>query len=307
MVGPVRFLCRGLIVGWFAELVFAAVLPAVATADEPQAAAAKQPRVEGYRVELPDGATVELVGIGQHPQEPEARWWKSDGEALETPVDRETFISADLRRELTMGRDSMLTREVAVRVRIDPMASARLSAAADSIVQGGTRHGENGLIRGSYSFTAEKEPLKISVAYSGGKWTRKASADIGGKSDVKDVKFEPLVIENGTVKGSVTHPWLTDETRLVAFDRQGKRHISVANSYSQRGTLATRGYRFDDVMLADIAAIHLESRPTTIVEFRGVALKPGEKADVEIFIDGKPLSDSPAPEPAKKRAQAVPM
>ena len=307
MVRPVLFLCGGLIVGWFAGFVFAAVLPVVATADEPQAAAAKQPRAEGYRVELPDGATVELIGIGQHPQEPEARWWMPDGKALESPVDRETFISADLRRELMMGRDSMLTREVAVRVRIDPMASARLSAAADSVVQGGSRHGENGSIRGSYSFTAEKEPLKISVAYSGGKWARKASADIGGKSDVKDVKFEPLVMENGSVNGSVTHPWITDETRLVAFDRQGKRHVSVGNSYSQRGKLATHGYRFDDVALADIAAIHLESRPTIIVEFRGVALAPGEKADVEILIDGKPLSKSPAPEPAKEeRAQAVP-
>jgi hypothetical protein len=198
-----------------------------------------------------------------------------------------------------MGRDSMLTREVAVQARIDPMASARLSAAADSMVQGGTRHGENGLIRGSYSFTAEKEPLKISVAYSGGKWARKASADIGGKSDVKEVKFEPLVIENGAVNGSVTHPWITDETRLVAFDRQGKRHVGAANSYSQRPALATHGCRFYNVVLADIAAIHLESRPTTIVEFCGVALKPGEKANVEILIDGKPLSESPAPEPAK--------
>jgi len=299
MVRPVRFLCGGLMLGWFAGLVFAAVLPAVATADEPQAAAAKQPRVEGYRVELPDGATIELIGIGQHPQEPEARWWKPDGEVLELPIDRETFISADLRRELTMGRDSLLTREVAVQARIEPMASARLSAAADSVVQGGTRHGENGLIRGSYSFTAEKESLKISVAYSGGKWARKASADIGGKSDVKDVKFEPLVIENGTVNASVTHPWLTDETRLVVFDRQGKRHVSAANSHSQRGTLATHGCRFYDVALANIAAIHLESRPSIIVEFRGVALKPGEKADVKILIDGKPLSESPAPEPAK--------
>lgn len=60
-----------------------------------------------------------------------------------------------------------------------------------------------------------------------------------------------------------------------------------------------RRYRFDDVALADIAAIHLESRPTTVVEFRSVALKPGKKADVEILLDGKPLSESPASEPAK--------
>ena len=309
MVRPFRFLCGVLILGWFAGLVFAAVLPAVATADEPQAAAAKQPRVEEYRVERPDGATVELIGIGQHPEEPEARWWKPDGEALETPIDRETFITGDLRRELTrLRQESMLIREVAVQVRIDPMASARLSAAADSVVQGGTRYGASGFIRGSYSFTAEKEPLRISVAYSGGKWARKASADIGGKSDVKDVKFEPLVMENGSASGSVTHPWLSDETRIVAFDRQGKRHVSVSNSHSQRGKLTIHGFRFDDVALADIAAIHLESRPTTIVEFRGVALAPGEKADVEILIDGKPLSESSAPKPAKEApAQAVPI
>jgi hypothetical protein len=84
--------------------------------------------------------------------------------------------------------------------------------------------------------------------------------------------------------------------------------VSVGNSYGQRGKLATLGYRFDDVALADIAAIHLESRPTTVVEFRGAALKPGEKADVEIRIDGRPLSESPVPEPAKEEpAQAVPI
>jgi hypothetical protein len=302
MARPVRFLWRGLIVGWLGGMVFVAALAIPATADEPPAAAAKQPRVEGYRVELPDGATIELVGIGQHPQEIDARWWKPDGKALEPPVDRESFITADVRQELTrLGGDSLLLREVAVRVRIDPLGSVRLSGTADSVVQGGTRYGVNGLIRGSYSFTAEKKPLKISVAYSGGKWTRRASADIGGKSDVKDVKFEPLVSENGSVNGSLTHPWLTDETRIVAFRRQGKRHMGVANSHSQRGKLATHSFRFDDVALTDIAAIHLESRPTTIVEFRGVALKPGEKAAVEILVDGKPLSEPPAPKPAKEK------
>jgi hypothetical protein len=134
------------------------------------------------------------------------------------------------------------------------------------------------------------------VAYSGGKWTRQASADIGGKSDVKDVTFEPLVSENGSVNGSLKHPWLTDETRIVAFHRQGTRHMGVANSYSQRGKLATHGFRFDDLALADIAAIHLESRPTTVVEFRGVALKPGEKAEVKILVDGKLLAAAPANE-----------
>ncbi len=83
-----------MIVGWLGGLVLAAALLIAATADEPQAAAMKRPRVEGHRVELPDGATIELVGIGQHPQEPEARWWKPDGKALESPVDRQTFITA---------------------------------------------------------------------------------------------------------------------------------------------------------------------------------------------------------------------
>jgi len=288
MIKPIRFLWQGLIFGWVGGLMFA-------MADEPPPVAAKQPRVEGYRVELPNGATIELLGIGYHPQEAEAKWWKPDGAALETPVDRETFISTEQRKFLTMGRYPMQLREVAVRVRIDPLGSAQLSAAADGAAQGGSRHGEKGLIRGSYSFTANKEPLKISLAYSNGKWERKASAEISGKSDDKDVKFEPLVTENGSVNGSVTHPWLTDETRIVAASRQGKRHIGSANSYSQRGKLATHGFRFDDVPLADIAAIHLESRPTTVVEFRGVALKPGEKAAVEILIDGKRLTESPPP------------
>lgn len=296
MVARVPILWPGKMAGWLGGLILAVAVSPAASAEEPPAAGAKEARVEGYRVELPGGATIELLGIGDHPQDPEARWWKPDGKPLETPVDRESFISGDLRRELTApGQGPVLLREVAVQVRIDPLSSPRLSASADGAAQGGMRHGANGLMRGSYSFTARKEPLKISVAYSGGKWARRASADVGGKSDEKDVKFEPLVSENGSVHGSLTHPWLTDETRIVAFHRKGTRHLGVANSLSQRGKHATHGFRFDDIPLPDIAAIHLESHPTTTIEFRSVALKAGEEADIKILVDGKPMSESPSP------------
>src|SRR5207247_1732723 len=71
------------------------------------------------------------------------------------------------------------------------------------------------------------------------------------------------------------------ETRIVAFDLEGKQHLPL-RSYESSTVFARTTARFDKLPLAQIKEFQFQARPYRWAEFRNVSLEAGYQTNVEV-------------------------
>jgi hypothetical protein len=227
---------------------------------------------------LPNGATIEVVGVSPHPSGPDT-WWRPDGKPLgQPPCDRSSTSQ-------TSDQD-VVSRAVAVRI-------TGLPAGADHSWWIDGAHGGS---RGQAKLGGNPVPdldemvtfldgdqatctVRFKVAAGAWKtvqvWGTSPGAR-GARTGTSYIFGKPIETRKGTTL-SVTHNIKDDSVRLVAVDGDGKEHPAEFRSGSGVGEFRQLVGEFD-LPPKQIKEFRVQTRAFEEVEVQGVALKPARSS-----------------------------
>jgi len=241
-----------------------------------------------FTATLPNGVTVELVGVCEHPSEGK-QWWKPDGSLLsEAPY----ATTGNTERHEMEGYQNY---EFALRLRPANASYTWLIPGGSFGSDTGSPSDQNGRpIRDlkSYQtgFIRDKETSTIRVGVTASEWktvatqksdNREQTLTVGDYSIAFGVPYEK---DNETLL-PVVHTYNRGDIiyaiRVVAVTVSGRIQES---GYSGQGgnKLDNLTYSFHKLPLNEITEFQFQIRPYEWVEFKNVSLKPNYKTDVKI-------------------------
>ncbi|MBX3411161.1 MAG: hypothetical protein KF708_00475 [Pirellulales bacterium] len=240
-----------------------------------------------YRVELPGGAIVELVGIGFHPSQGK-EWWGADGTPVAAPYH-------DFKGRV---REDSITREIAVRRVKQPTGDGTFfwQPNGPGSTAGGTPLDAAGkaihdLDAVARAFPPDSKTFSILFHVATAPWNTVETTD--GRAPMStaflDAKlnrtvslaFTPASERQGQLMLSVAHDLLEQDIRLVAVTNDGRELSSVRTSnVGVNRFCQTTGY-FRDLELDDVKEFKLQYRPFQLFELRNLPLEPGMKTEPE--------------------------
>jgi hypothetical protein len=251
---------------------------------------------------LPDGVTVELVGVSfhsMHKRQGPAQWWRPDGSDLpEEPFRRPGSFT-------TAGYD-MYSCEFAVRVggAEEYGCVAFNSLGQSNVAPGIPRDANDRPLPGVRSFvcnfpkTCLQDTIRVGVSTAPWErldrwehpWQKFEPEDIVVGSDKALVFTWPRKHPRGAIVVEITHRYVDEATRLLMYDQDGKVHEDAGNRHGQGQGLEKRIYWYWGKPLEDIGAFEFQKRPYRWVEFRNVALQPDRKTAVEVIVPESRMS-----------------
>ena len=268
-----------------------------AQSDEPTA---PETDASFFKAQLPDGVTVELVGVCEHSSEGK-EWWSADGAPLEGAPYESTGGTV-------LPNDSEQAREFAFRINGPGNATFRFSAEGSHSHVGPSKPRGPG---GDYlygmravasTFPADSPTSHVRLGVAAGTWTvfdsvpvrhiqssshaTHASSHEGGGV----VLHSPVETDGKTVL-HLAHDLLDRDSRVVAVTDDTTVRAMSWNTGSAGGMSSVR-YDFN-IPLADINEFQFQTRPFHWVTFRNVSLAPGKKTDVKVVRSGVPPAVAP--------------
>jgi beta-lactamase regulating signal transducer with metallopeptidase domain/peroxiredoxin len=254
----------------------------------------------GFKKTLPDGVTVELVGICEHPSEGK-QWWRPDGSKLGRRPFEKLYQRSYAKHEFY---------ELALKIE-DPQ-NRKLSV----IGKGGhVFNSYSDKIWGGFVLSEGKKTLNQSIGIAQGPWKTIAEAYPKLTQIVGDFAFgeafETEVEGIGTAVGvTVTHTIGKEKLdyRIIAVDRNGHIHTSSRYSGMGGGSWMQTTVHFKDLRIDEIKEFQFQTRPYDWVLFKNVSLKPNFKTDVQVEVEGPAKEDigSDSPNPGL-RSPSVPV
>ena len=245
---------------------------------------------EKFTTTLPNGVTVELVGVSGQIGE-EKQWWKPDGTTLDfTPYEKPNRI-----RDVN---DSNKVREFAIEFGGSYSGDARhLVYGLDGEKQSNTsvrlNYVSNNLRAITAIFSKDKKSTTVPLLVTAGDWETRVVSD--GRHEIKSNLFEGeaifrdaaeengkshiSIVDNGVVLDEVGR--VRFDSRIVAIDTKGNVIIGKDITKALRGRSRVYDYEFEKP-LGDIAFFEFQTRPYYKVEFENVALELGENTDVVV-------------------------
>jgi beta-lactamase regulating signal transducer with metallopeptidase domain/tetratricopeptide (TPR) repeat protein len=250
-----------------------------------------------FKATLPNGVTVKLIGVCEHPSEGK-QWWWPDGTALE----KAPYVSRKGKPIVNSNEEFNRLIEIAVGLSGTDLQDVSLYCK----VLGATRTSVNGVdIEGLKSIACEVSKLtssgQVNVGVATGWWetidVRKAIIEekIEEKVNVRNLSPGHWFLENnggfiswdvplekdGKASIKVAHSYGEYDSRVVARDRNGNLLISSWSSGGGADAIHTTEYKFP-VKLAGIDEFQLQMRPYQWVEFKNVSFQPSLKTDVQV-------------------------
>ncbi|MEN6575632.1 MAG: M56 family metallopeptidase, partial [Phycisphaerales bacterium] len=269
----------------------------------PMASSAVVSENQSFKVALPSGGTIELIGARRTGTD---RWWRPDGTPLaEAPydssegTDRSDGYEVALRYEnLPKGSSGGIDIEGSVWGGSIPMWYAELQKAGKPI------EGVTYVIVSAQ----ELETTTVRVYLAAGDWKTDSThprssngwnACAHGGPVIGSIICSMPYEREGRTYATVTYSALEKDkcdVRLTALDISNVEHLS-----DDRGGLWTSpGFAQItpdfNLPLEDVAAFNLQTRPYTWIEFKNVSLRPGRLQKVEIVT-----TEPPGSAPARKR------
>ncbi|QDT48012.1 Regulatory protein BlaR1 [Symmachiella dynata] len=304
----------------FLILLAAIVLPRVRANDDPAAEQPAQPQPAAaapmeFFAELPNGGTVELVGISEHPSK-DRPWWRADGSPLETapyahPGGRYHFGRDMIGREFAFrfhGVPENLVQATTITL-IGSGGSGSLSVPVD---QAG-KPLENLRVK-LVTLPQGTKQSKFRISVPNGDWQLIATSNGNEQSASAftfggfnfGVTFMPGQIKGNDIVLNFAHNAIGHEVRVVAVEADGQtRHVQ-----SRLGGVGAAGFyqataEFEDLKGKNIVSFHVEVRKTHNITFEHIAAAPGEQAEFNVVgeapgwggFSGQFLFDGPWPEP----------
>ncbi|QDU43614.1 Methicillin resistance mecR1 protein [Symmachiella dynata] len=302
----------------FLILLAAIVLPRVRANDDPAAEQPAQPQPAApteFFAELPNGGTVELVGISEHPSK-DRPWWRADGSPLETapyahPGGRYHFGRDMIGREFAFrfhGVPENLVQATTITL-IGSGGSGSLSVPVD---QAG--HPLENMRVKLVSLPQGTQQSKFRISVPNGDWQLIATSNGNEQSASAftfggfnfGVTFMPGQIKGNDIVLNFAHNAIGHEVRVVAVEADGQtRHVQ-----SRFGGVGAAGFyqataEFEDLKGKNIVSFHVEVRKTHNITFEHIAAAPGEQAKFNVVgaapgwgaFSGQFLFDGLWPEP----------
>ncbi|MCH7559345.1 MAG: carboxypeptidase regulatory-like domain-containing protein, partial [Planctomycetes bacterium] len=251
-----------------------------------------------FSATLPNGVTVELVGICEHPSEGK-QWWKPDGSLLgQSPVRNIDVGGYNIRRgeaayelvaKLT-GPETLLSRSStpekwkvsqARKVGLGKSGTAK-DKSGKSCLRATTAIVKNGL---------EKIDIEFGLA---GVWEKKLtiSSNESSKQKIQDtgVVINPPYEKDSNATITIKIPNKIDSRmaiNIIAVLKNGKVIDSAARNRNSkiRFMRSTDNYEFHGVNLSDVDHFEIYTSKYQWVKFKNVSLKPNFKADVQVGVE----------------------
>jgi len=275
------------VIGVFAVVIAGAILL-------PMAAAAKDDKEQRARfiATLPDGVTIELVGICEHPSQGK-QWWRPDGTTIETDGFRDyDYDDAVVPEEnecaklLAFKLDDSIIQNAGISWSLKDGSESRF--APDYIDKEKTRRRPIQVILAALPEAIRSTSLQLGVATGPWKGVAAGAPSGGGAHTLDsitqgDVIYHEAREENGYIHISATHLLGRDyDCRIVAKGQDGKLYEPL--KYSNPGREMRQCKSVFDIPLEQVKWFHLQARPFQWVTFNNVSLKPGVKTDVKTEV-----------------------
>jgi len=266
---------------------------AIGAALLPMATAQTETPAGKFVARLPNGATLELVGVCDWPtQDPTC--WKADGSKLDRNLRPARWTQRPKAGEY--GFMVQVTGPETPELFWNSIGGAKGTQGECDVVdsRGRSLAGYKAVLA-SLPGTAAETTIRVGVA--AGPWTTLAShnghgmkAHAGHESILWSQAFEDA---KGT-RVIVSGPWHQDRARrIVAVDNQGVIHTDARNTWVAAGNVGQlREAMFSSLKHNDIREFQYQARSYEWVEFDGVSLRPGHQTVVTVGV-GAPAERTP--------------
>ena len=258
--------------------------------------AATEESKEKFTATLPDGTTIELVGLRsysagdpQRTRDKSGPWWRPDGTHLTTPPDKRlgrcSWSDSYLFVITTEGKTDCTCKAVGPwdnDLTVQPIRE--------------TEKGQEFANKDMRRFTLRCGDLKstdIRLAVATDDWKVVERWQLSERSTPYNhffVSSEQAIMRCPEQKGTdviaeVTQTITERATRLVVFDRQGNQYVSYGNEGGKSGSLVRYIHRFKNLNFNDIEHIEFQTRAYEYwITFRNVSLHTGQKTQVEVDL-----------------------
>ncbi len=251
---------------------------------------------------LPNGVTVELLGICEHPSAGKP-WWRPEGGPLERrPYDR-----------LTHTERSPSSKQYEVLFHIQGAASEVVTKLKPGYPQITSCSGPCSVQDKGWAQTSNPQaaanlfsvilcvdpmvgqvPLEVGVGMENA-WEIRGALEgqiDSGSVAVPGAMFGPAVGKDGRTSLTVAHRILDREIRVIALDKSGKVHKPTGFSAREGPDLGHCQAEFD-LPIANIASIQLQTQQLTWVTFPDVPLDPNLSTRVAAPTDAQAKGETP--------------
>jgi len=246
-----------------------------------------------FTATLPNGVTVELVGVCEHPSEGK-QWWRPDGSSIEA----EGFRDYDF-DDAIVPEDNQFLRLLALRFDDDVLQNIQFSwvlkDARESRFEPDYTDKERKRLRpiqvieAAFPKAVQSTNLQLGVATGPWKSVAAGAPATRGAHTLDsitqgDVIYHEAREDNGYIHISATHLLGGDyDCRIVAKGKDGK--VYEPSKYSNPGREMRLCKSEFDVPLEQVKWFYLQARPFQWLTFKNVSLKPNFKTDVQVEVE----------------------
>jgi len=255
-----------------------------------------------FQVILPDGVTVELVGVTNHyiqsERPAEKTWWFPNGEVLEKMPYAKLDWSAT-----TDYRN--LNYEFAIRLndKTDYTYAAGTSLNRSLGFPKIPKTKNDEFLPNMRAFIGEfrKEDREGNIHFgvATGRWEKVDEWDkqrwaVGEPDNVNITSGKSVILiwprqKGNAVVSEVIHTFQEEATRLLLIDKNDNIHETGHSIVGEGSGLERNVYYFWNIKREDIKKFEFQKRPYEWVTFKNVSLRPGVKTNVQ--VDGGQLSE----------------
>jgi hypothetical protein len=248
---------------------------------------------------LPDGTTVELVGmrclshtLPEGFEGDRGQWWRPDGTVLPEPPD-------NARTQTGWGDTYVLAIRLGGRLDGSLVAVGPWGRDMDSsnVWLKGPSFSEEGDWRAFVlRFGRDQKIADVRIGVATGLWTLvqdwPAPGD-GTPDSLTYVSEDEVILRCPVQSGSevvaeVTHGFAEEATRLLIVDQDGRPHTPTNHLRGHGGGLVQYVHHFKDLQIDAIKRIQFHKRPYNCwITFRDISLRPGQKTQVQAEIEQK--------------------
>ncbi|MBN2844277.1 MAG: carboxypeptidase regulatory-like domain-containing protein, partial [Sedimentisphaerales bacterium] len=234
----------------------------------------------GFKADLGDGITVELLGVCENPSIGK-KWWKPDGSESDI-VNVEVFgknVLAPGKPYEFMSLVTGFTSDMDIQYNISDMTGysyGRVRGRKDC--QNVTAYIKQGKESVDISIGIASEPWQTVVTYSG-------NSGIGtfGKAG-RTFTFGDKLMVDGKLRISVADCMLDLPRQLVAVSKKGQIIEGKAKGYVCNGDMRIGDFEFEGITPEDVKEFLFQTRYYKWAEFKNVSLKPGKKTGTEVSL-----------------------
>jgi len=251
---------------------------------EGQATSDERRTTGGFTATLPNGVTVELVGVSNYPDNNIC--WRPDGSKSEQKL----FAGVGVEKRNRQDNFGFVVRFDGpndISISYGPVLGGRGYSGIDRVVDvnGKEVKGYNAL---TVLITDAGDSTSIKFGVAAGSWETLASdsgkhgTTTGGKMIIFSQAFET---KDGI---AITVSSKSDKSRakrIVAMDKNNRLYTSRGRNQFVSNDLDQLTAEFSGLKLEDIARFDFQTRPYEWVEFKNVSLKPNVKTDVQIEVE----------------------